>query len=300
MLAVAFLTLALAVQLPSAQAGVAVHDDAGQQVTVGRPAQRIVTLAPHLTEMMFAIGAGNRIVGTVEFSDFPEEARHIPRIGDSYRLDMERILALKPDLVLAWKSGNSQKHLEPLRRQGVPVFVSEPRTLESVPQTMVRLGVLTGSQPGAQGAADRFRHRIETLRLRYAGRRTLDVFYQIADRPLYTLSDQSLAGKLLQLCSGRNIFGHLAPLAPTISTEAVVAADPDVILASQPADRLLDWNRHSGMKAVRNDAVYTLDPDLLSRPGPRLADGAEAVCARLDEARSRQAAGDSLTRAILQ
>lgn len=275
----------LIVMLRHAEAGITVTDDSGHVLHLERPAQRIVTLAPHLTETLFAIGAGDRIVGTVEYSDHPEAARAIPRIGDSYRIDIERILERKPDLVMAWTSGNPGRQLEALRRLGIPVFFSEPTMLDDIPRTMERLGAVTALPGPSLQASTRFRRHLQALRDRYAGRPVLRVFYQVSDRPLYTLNDRHWVSALLRVCGGTNIFGHLSSLAPAISPEAVVAENPDAILGSQPTDRLSFWQQYSAMTAVRHQAVYPLNADLLSRPGPRLLDGAEMLCSRLDQAR---------------
>ncbi|WP_367394614.1 cobalamin-binding protein [Cupriavidus sp. Agwp_2] len=283
---------------PSAQASVSVVDDAGQTITLAQPARRVVSLAPHVTEMIFAAGGGDRIVGTVHYSDYPPQARDIPRVGDNKALDLERIAALKPDLIVVWRHGNAQKQTDRLRALGLPLFYSEPRKLASIPENVEKLGTLLGTESTARRAADSFRQQVETLRKTYAARPPVTVFYQVWQQPLMTLNGQHLVSDMLTLCGGRNLFGAETPLVPTVSVEAVVAGNPEAMLTAgmgatrsdQPLPDYAMWQRWKQVTAVARNNLFVIDGDLVNRAGPRVVQGIEQICKDLDLARSRRPA----------
>lgn len=274
------------------RAEVRVADDFGQAVVLAQPAQRIVSLAPHATETLFTAGAGGHIVGTVSYSDFPEAAKKIPRVGGYNNLDLERIVALRPDLVVAWASGNPPAQVERLRALGMTVYVSEPHAIEDVARNIERLGVLAGTEKTAQRAAAAFRARHERLRARYADRPTVSMFYQIWNRPLMTINGEHLISKVIALCGGTNVFAGLPVLAPKVDVEAVLAADPEVIVASGMGEArpewLDDWRRWTRLRAVRNDQLFFIPPDIIQRHSPRILDGAESLCRDLEQVRARR------------
>lgn len=276
--------------LPPAQAAVSVTDDSGRSVTLPVAARRIVSLSPHTTEMLFAAGAGREVLGVVEYSDYPPEASRIPSVGSGVALDLERIVALNPDLVVAWQSGNSAVQIERLRKFGIPVFLSEPRNYATIADSIERLGVLTGNARTGRAVADDFRARLARLQARYRDRRPLNVFYQVWRAPLMTLNGEHMVSHALRLCGARNIFEDLPILAPTVSMEAVVKADPDVIIASagEQDDILAAWRRFPGMKAVASGNLRVIDGSLMNRSGPRILDGTEALCRELDAARRQR------------
>ncbi|MGJ9419375.1 cobalamin-binding protein [Massilia sp. CMS3.1] len=290
MKAIFFLLLALCASC--AQGAVSVVDDSGKQVVLARPAQRVISMAPHVTELLFAAGGGARIIGAMNYSDFPEEARKIPLIGSNSQIDLERVIALKPDLLIVWQSGNTARQIAQLQGLGIPVFHSEPRSLETVASSLERFGRLLGSDGTAQAAAARFRAKIGALRTRYASRPPVSVFYQAWDNPLYTLNGEQIASDAIRLCGGRNIFAELKTIAPQVSVEAVVQRDPEAILGGKlytPQDRGLSiWQPFHSMTAVRRKNLFTFDEQLLTRPGPRVVDGAATLCTRLEEARARR------------
>lgn len=286
--------LALLCHAVVAWAGIDLRDDTGRNLHLARPAQRIITLAPHATELLFAAGAGATLIATVEFSDFPPAARHLPRVGGYETIDVERIVALKPDLVIAWGSGNPPAVIEQLIAMRVPVYISEPRNLDDIASSLIAFGRFAASLPEAEQAATAFRQRAAALRARYGGRSPVRVFYQVWDEPLMTVNDSHLISKVLALCGGHNVFGRLPTLAPTVDTEAVLAADPDVILSSEETgarrDAIDSWRHWPRLKAVRNNHLFVLPPDILVRHAPRILDGAQAVCDRLDRVRNRNGA----------
>jgi len=282
----------LAALCGGARADLAVRDDSGQRVTLAAPARRIVSLAPHATELLFAAGAGTAVVGVSQYSDYPPPARRLPSVGGVAALDLERIVALKPDLIVAWASGNSASQIARLRRLGFPLFESEPHDFATVASSLERLARLAGSDAAGQAAAADFRARRDALAARYGQRPPVRVFYQIWEQPLMTLSDSSLAGAALRLCGAQNIFGGLPQLAPTVGREAVLAADPEAIISADgptPGD-FSGWKRFARMTAVARGNLFSLDPDLMARASPRILDGTEALCRQLDLARSRRPA----------
>ncbi len=284
--------LLLALCASWAQAAITVVDDSGQQVVLARPAQRVISMAPHVTELLFAAGGGARIIGAMNYSDYPAEARRIPLIGSNSQIDLERLIALKPDLLIVWQSGNTARQIEQLRGLGIPVFHSEPRSFETVADSLVRFGRLLGTEQVAEPAAARFRTGVRELRTRYGSRAPVTVFYQAWDNPLYTLNGEQIASDAIRLCGGQNIFAELKTIAPQVSVEAVLQRDPEAILGGKrytPQDRGLSiWAPYRDMRAVRRKNLFTLDEQSITRPGPRVLDGAALLCARLDDARARR------------
>lgn len=272
----------------SAAQPVAAIDDSQARIELARPAQRIVSLAPHITEQLFAIGAGDRIVATTEYADYPPAARKLPRVARAHSVDLERVAAARPDLIVIWGSGFPPAIVGSVRRLGVPVFIDEPGSLESIATSLERLGVLTGSRTAPQVAAE-FRARIAALRARYSTRAPVRVFYQIWAQPLMTLAGTHVINEAIRLCGGRNIFEPLTAIAPQVSIEAVVVADPQVIVTAEPGARPSDaldlWRRFDGVSAVRNGQLVTLDADRINRHGPRIVDEITVLCERLDAAR---------------
>jgi len=285
---------ALLAVLPAicAHAAVDLTDDAGHRLRLERPAQRIVSLAPHVTELLFAAGAGSKVVGVVAHSDYPPAAATLPQVGTHTRVDLEAVAALKPDLVIAWQSGNRDTHLERLTALGIPVYVNEPRSLEAVAQSLAQFGRLAGTEATADAAAAAFRQRRAALAARYRERPPVRLFYQIWDQPLMTINDQQVISDAIRLCGGVNVFGGLEQLAPHISTEAVLAANPEAIIASGMADArpewLDQWKRWPGLKATAAGNLFFIPPDLIQRHTPRLLDGAERLCGQLEEVRAKR------------
>ncbi len=275
----------------AARAASTVTDDAGNAVTLAAPARRIVSLAPHATELLYAAGAGALVVGVSQYSDYPPAARQVASVGGAAALDIEKILTLKPDLVVAWHNGNSAAQISRLRRLGIPVFESEPRDFAAVASSLERLSQLAATEAAGHAAAAAFRNRLAALRATYHERPPVRVFYQVWHQPLMTLNDAHLVSAALHLCGGRNIFGALPQLVPTVSREAVLAENPEAIVgAGGTADDFADWLRFPQMTAVARNNLFMLDADRITRAGPRILDGAEELCRRLELARSRRPA----------
>jgi iron complex transport system substrate-binding protein len=277
---------------PSAHADLVFKDDAGQEVRLKAPARRIVTLAPHAAESLYAAGAGDRLVGTVDYSDYPAEAKKVARVGGYSRIDLEAVAALKPDLVLAWESGNNLTQIDKLKALGLTVYVSQPNTIDNIASQLERLGQLAGTEAVAKAAAERFRKRLENLRTTNAGKPKVRVFYQIWQSPLMTVGGPQIISDAIRICGGENVFGHLKQMAPSVTVEAVLEADPEVIVATgmgeaQP-EWLHDWDQWTRMKAVKRNNLFHINPDIMQRHTPRILDGTEALCAQLDIARQRR------------
>lgn len=285
--------LAALVLLPAiSTASVRVIDDTGRAVELAAPAQRIVSLAPHATELLYAAGAGNRIVAAVQYSDYPEAAKRLPRVGGSAGLDLERIVASHPDLVVGWASGNPVRVVERLRDLGLAIYLSEPRRMDDVATNLERLGVLAGTPDIAREAAARFRREHQRLAERYAKRPRLRVFFQVLDPLLTTVNGEHLVSEAGRACGAQNVFADLGKLDPVVNEEAVLAADPEVIIASGTEAAWREWKSHwrsrSGLSASRHGALYFIPADLLHRPGPRIFEGTRRLCEALEDARSRR------------
>lgn len=269
-------------------APVLVRDDTGAGVKLAAPAQRIVSLAPHATELLFAIGAGSRIVATLDTSDWPAPAKAIPRVGDSRALDLERIVALAPDLIVTWP-WTAPAQVEALRARGIAVFTTMPATIDGIAADLERLAALTGDAAAGWREAAVLRKRMNELRAKRAGARRVRVFYEIWDAPLYTVGGRHLISQAIEACGGENVFAALTLPAPAVDVEAVLAAQPDVIIAgTDRATRpvwLDSWRRWSELPAVSGSHLYVVDADLLHRPGPRFPDGVGQLCAAIDAAR---------------
>lgn len=255
---------------------------------------RIVSLAPSLTEIAYAAGAGDAMVGTVEYSDFPAEARALPRVGDGWSVDVEQVLALQPDIVLAWVSGTPEATVERLESLGLEVVPVATFRLADVPAALRLLGDLAGTRAAAESAATAFEAEVRSLRERYAGAPPISVFVQIDDQPLYTVGGRHVISEVVELCGGRNVFSELPQVAPTVDVESVLSRDPQVILSTDDtvADAAAGWRRWPQLAALRYGAVYSLPADLVTRATPRLAEGVARTCAALDDARRRRAAAD--------
>lgn len=270
-------------------AEIRITDDLGDELVLERPAQRIISLAPNITELLFFVGAGTQIVGADEYSNYPEEAREIPRVNNYAAANYELILSLKPDVVIAWYSGNGKDIIARIRQLGLPVFVVEPRRMEEIPDIFHRLGELTGHREQGRQRGEDFVHRLKQLESQYRHRGTISVFYQIWNEPLITLNGEHLVSDVIAICGGRNVFADAKPLVPYVNIESVVRANPDVIIASGSSNArpswLSMWDQWPMISAVKNRQIYFIPPDLMQRHSMRIVEGARRVCEYLDRAR---------------
>ncbi len=258
-------------------------------MTLARPAQRIVALAPSLAELAHAAGAGARLVGVSRHSDFPPAVRALPQVGDAARVDFEGVAALKPDLVLAWRSGNSPADVERLEQLGYPAYVSEPRRLADIARHLRAIGTLAGTQGAAGKAAEEFERGIDALLFDYSFKRRIRVFYEVWRKPLMTVNGAHLISDVITTCGGENVFADFAQLTPTIDAEALIAAKPQAILGGGgDAEKWLRERRERALAPLKPVPVFYVDPDLVQRPTPRILEGARAVCSALEQVRARR------------
>lgn len=260
-----------------------VVDDTGQKIKLNLPAQRIVSLAPDLTELLFEVGAGKHIVGVMRESNYPPAAKKIPIVASYNSVDSEKILALKPDLIIVWAEGNLA---QPLKKFGIPIYFSHQKKLTDIPYTLERFGCLTGEEKTAQRDKDQFLEHYQTLHKAYSEKKVVSVFYQVGSQPLMTITKNSWINDVITLCGGKNIFADLKGAAPVVNLESIITANPDVIIGSSSRYNLEKfWTKWSKMSAVQKNHFISIDPDLIERASSRLLKGADKMCQAFDSAR---------------
>jgi iron complex transport system substrate-binding protein len=247
--------------------------------------ERIISVAPNLTELLFAAGAAPQVVAVSEYSDYPEAAKSLPRIGDAFRLDYEAIVALSPTVAVIWDGGTPAGVSERLTELGIRVVGVPAYRLDDIATGLVELGAIAGTEAIAAAAAAEFRGRIEALRRTYRDRERLRVFIEIDDAPLFTVGGGHLITEIVELCGGINVFAEATALALPVDLESVLVRAPQVILSADDSDPVAFWARFDGLDAVRHGSVFRAPADRLSRPSPRIAEGAAEVCRLLDQAR---------------
>jgi iron complex transport system substrate-binding protein len=281
-----FIAVLLVFSLAKANAASAIDSD-GRRISLAASAQRIISLAPHVTEQLFAAGAGAKLVAASEYSDYPEEAKNLPRVASSGSVNLEMVLALKPDLVVAWRLEATAAALARLESL-VPVFYSEPRRLAQIPEMIQALGELAGTGATAKPLAQSLRKELARLDAAYRGRRPVSVFYQISERPLMTLGGGHFVSDAITLCGGRNIFADAAVMAPVVNVESVLAANPDAILAAH-TDWHAYWRRFAGLRAVQANNLFAVSSNEMHRHGPRAIEATAYLCRQIDAARLKAA-----------
>lgn len=252
------------------------------------PAQRVISLAPHLTEVVYAVGGGDQMIATVAWSDFPEEAKSLPILGSNNKINYEALLSFNPDLVLVWRSGNGESIIQRLDSLGLNVYVNEPRKLDHIPTTLHKIGRLIGREVEAITVAKQFHASLESIQQKYSNVRRVAVYYQIWQSPLITFGGDHLVSDVLRLCGAENIFTDVKPLVPRVGVESVLAADPEVIIVGQYTDveaAFNLWQQWPRLQAVSKNHLYKVDPYLLHRHTPRIIQGAEQLCEAIDHAR---------------
>ena len=268
---------------------ITVQDFSGREVTLDQPAKRIVALAPHIVENLYSAGAGDKLVGVVSYSDFPDEAKNVPEVGTYNAFSLEQVLALQPDLVVMWGSGNGMQTLSTFEALGIPVYVSELRQLSDVPKSIRNLSQLAGTPAIGEAEASRIETELNALHRRYGEKRSLSVLYQIWNDPLQTVNGEHLISEIIALCGGHNVFGDASSLAPRVSIESVLLRDPDAIVASGMGEArpewLDQWRAYPSLTAVADEALFFVNPDHLQRPSARIVLGAQSLCQQLDQIR---------------
>lgn len=282
--------LLLASPLVAWSAPIELIDDAGKPVRLKQPANRIISLAPHLTELVYSIGAGDKLVGVTEYSDFPEQAKHIPRVGSASAIDLEKIISLEPDLVLIWKSGTPVAHQERLARLGIPLVVFGFGRLDDVARGIVQLGELTGQSRRSREVQQSYRHRLQQISKTYGDRKPVRVFYQLWAQPTMTVNRRHILSHMIRVCGGKNIFADLESLTPSVDIESVLRGAPEIIIDTSidgvESAKLGWWRKWPSIPAVRHKHLYTIQSDLLVRQSTRLLTGLEQMCRLIDRARA--------------
>lgn len=268
---------------------IVVTDSLQRTVILQQPAKRIVALAPHIVENLYSAGAGNTIVGAVDYCDYPKAALDIERVGAINSVSLEKIISLKPDLVIVWTSGNGLKVLKQLERLNITTYASNPKTFNDIAQSIHDFGLITGHVNTAQKSAHALLQKVHQLKKRFSHKKTVSLFYQVWSKPLLSLNDKQILGDVIALCGGKNIFGNTAALVPKISIESVINLQPHVMISTRkPEDKsytLDHWKAHTTIPAVTQNHLYYIHPDIISRHSARITQGAEALCQHLEKAR---------------
>ncbi|WMW79065.1 cobalamin-binding protein [Undibacterium cyanobacteriorum] len=277
----------------SAYADVSVIDDGKRTVRLTQPAKRIISLAPHVTELVFAAGAGKQLVGVSEYSDYPEDAKKVASIGSIFALDLERLIALKPDLVIIWGTGNAKHLAQKLRDNQLTVYENEPHSFEDIASSIEKIAILSGTEVVGKENARLFRQRLQSLNQEYQlkNKQTpVRVFHQMVKSPLMTVNKDHFVSKMIEICGGTNVFGDLKDISATITVEAMLATNPDVIFSSGKESGKLqnEWNQFPNLSAVKKKNLFSIPGDWLHRAGPRVLDATEMLCKQIREARTRQ------------
>jgi iron complex transport system substrate-binding protein len=268
---------------------ISVSDDLGRTIKLVKPAQRVISLAPHITENIFSAGAGNQLVGVVDYSNYPAQARQIASVGSYLHFSIETIIALRPDVVFAWSSGNGMDKINKLIELGLTVYISEPKTLASIANDIDNYGKLTGNEKVSSQVSESYRQKLASLQNQYSELTPVTVFYQVWNKPLQTLNGQHLISQVINLCGGVNVFSDVIALAPTVNIEAVLALNPQVIVASGVGETrpewLNEWLQWPSITAVQQQQLYFIAPDYLQRHTVRILLGAEIMCEQLAKSR---------------
>jgi len=282
--AVVLLTLIFAVTCASeAGAEIRVSDDIGEDVILLKPARRVISLAPHITELIYSLGAEKQIVGTVKYSDYPPEASMLPRIGDAFSLNIESVLALKPDLIIAWHTGGNNRPIERLRSLGLPVYTNEAKSLAGIGEAIIDIATLLGKNERGFALQQEFVTALENSRV--VKKSSPVIFFQISDQELYTVSSEHLIGQAINHCGGKNLFSDISPNVSQVNQEMILANQPDVIVVTQRPGSESAWVKTWRGFTGTQYQVDTIDPDLISRPSLRMLDGIKAICEIVNGAR---------------
>lgn len=271
-----------------------VTDFKGMTVTLNKPAKRVIALAPHIVENVYTAGAGDQLVGVVTYSDFPEAATSLPIVGGYAKINLESILELKPDLIIAWESGNSDTGIARIQELGFPVYIDQPDKLEDVAKSIRDIGVLTGTTSTAEPAATSYLQQVERVRRKNLNLQPVPTFYQVWNTPLRTINGKHIISDAIKLCGGTNIYADESAVAPTINIESILERDPEVILASGMSDArpewLDEWKDWPSLSAVKDNNLYFVNPDHIQRHTVRILSGIEVICEQLQEARDKREA----------
>lgn len=268
-----------------------VTDFTGAVITLEKPAQRIVALAPHIVENVFTAGAGKQLVGVVSYSDFPEQAKALPLVGGYAKTNLEKILELNPDLVIAWESGNSDASVARIKELGYPVYVDQPHSLDDLSKSVRDIGTLTGNSKQADAAMDQYLKRLNEFKSEHASKEKVSTFYQVWNTPLRTITGKHIISDAIRVCGGTNIYANEKTVSPIINIESLLERDPQAIIASGMSsarpDWLDDWKKWPSLQSVKNDNLFFVNPDHIQRHTVRILLGIDSICQQLDKARAK-------------
>ena len=268
-----------------------VIDFNGNTVTLKTPAERIIALAPHVVENIYSAGAGDKLIGVVQHSDFPEQAKSLPIVGGYEKTNHEKIVELNPDLIIAWESGNSHASLARLRELGYTIYIDQPDTLVDVAKSVKDIGLLTGNNAIADQVAKDYLARLAALRSKYQNAAKVSAFYQVWNQPLQTINGKHIISDAIETCGGTNVYADEFAVAPVINIESILERDPQAIIASGMAqerpDWLDDWLKWPSLSAVQKDNLFFVNPDHIQRHTLRILLGIESICAQFDTVRSK-------------
>lgn len=266
-----------------------VLDDDGTEHLFDKPVTKIISLMPHATELLFEVDAGNYVIGAVQYSNYPEAAKSIPRVGSYGAINIEAVIALQPELVIAWPEANRSRELDRLRDLGVSIFVSNPNEFDEISASLIMFGKITGKEKEAKIAQEKFNKKLNSLRQKFSQKEKVSVFYQVWDSPLITQNGNTFISRAISLCGGVNIFSELPMTNPQVNVESILVQDPQVIIASGMGESrpewLNDWRQYKTLQAVKNNHLYHVAPDLVQRPTSRFLLGTEELCKAIDKAR---------------
>jgi iron complex transport system substrate-binding protein len=261
--------------------------------------QRIITLAPHLSELVDAAGGAERLVSVSAFSNLPESVKQLPVTSDARSIDLEKMKSLRPDLIIYWLGGTSESQIQSIKKtfnQDVQFISVQPKKLSDIATDIETIGKALGTDSVAKKNADALRLKITELstkqknpKQKNISERKVRVFYQVWAQPLMTLNQDHIIGDIIQRCGGEQLFAHEKVLVPTVSREAVIKANPEIIFTAVDSSKIkADWSMWSSfpqLAATKNKAFIDLDGDIISRPSPRIMQGAEKICAEINKVR---------------
>ena len=262
----------------------------GTILSFNEPANTIVTLSPHASELVYSAGAGAKIIATVEHSDFPEQAKRIPRIGNAYSINIEKIINLNPDIIIAWSGGNNLKEIAKLQELGLKIYFSDIKSFQNISEDIINIGLIAGSEKISRMNAEKFNQSINTLRTRFSNKNKVRVFYQLWHDPLMTINKTHFIHQSIALCGGINVFANSPVQVSQVNIESVIHARPDILVAAikeSPGEPLIafNWTEKIPPSLSFSSEFFTLDPDLLHRPTVRLARGTALLCETLSKHR---------------
>ena len=264
-------------------------DDENNLVSFSQPAKRIISLSPHATELLFAAGATQQIIATVSYSDYPPQAKEIPRIGSYKKIDLESVVKINPDLIIAWNSGGSEQQINNLKKLGYKIYYSEPRTYKDVAANILKMGKILGTSDIAKTNAGDYIDELGKLKKKYNNLKKVNVFYQVWNEPLMSINNDHLISRVIQFCGGHNVFGDVTIRAPKVGIESVIEKNPDAIIIGMSENRkdwVEPWFKWQSINAARNKHIYSVNADLIVRQGPRILQGTNLVCEALNKARN--------------